>query len=202
MTKTATATGDVVIPSVAVDEPEPEDPDNPEVIGNTEEQTVNVSLPVSWTEDGHADVIFTFEFNNQMIPVHYPQENWHSGRHTILLYYPIENVVPNYPNTFNVYIRCSGGTAFVDTGFCIASISGQSMGASAAWDGRIDIEEYVDLFVMGNGTNPERLQVKAFTESQAWEIKETVKRFYSDVKAGRTSIGGFAMPVDVPGSNS
>lgn len=202
VTKTATATGDVVIPSVAVDEPSPVDPDNPEVIGNTEEQTVSVSLPVSWTEDGHADVIFTFEFNNQMIPVHYPQENWHSGRHTILLYYPIENVVPNYTNIFNVYMRCSGGTAAVDTGFCIASISGQSMGASAAWDGRIDIEEYVDLFVMGNGTNPERLQVKAFTESQAWEIKETVKRFYSDVKAGRTAVGGFAMPVDVPGSNS
>ena len=202
VTKTAMASGDVVIPSVAVDEPEPEDPDNPEVIGNTEEQTVSVSLPFSWTEDGHADVIFTFEFNNQMIPVHYPQENWHSGRHTILLYYPIENVVPNYTNTFNVYMRCSGGTALVDTGFCIASISGQSMGASAAWDGRIDIEEYVDLFVIGNGTNPERLQVKAFTESQAWEIKETVKRFYSDVKAGRTAVGGFAMPVDVPGSNS
>ena len=202
VTKTATASGDVVIPSVAVDEPEPSDPDEPEVIGNTEEQTISVSLPVTWTEDGHADVIFTFEFNNQMIPVHYPQENWHSGRHTILLYYPIENVVPNYTNTFNVYMRCSGGTALVDTGFCIASISGQSMGASAAWDGRIDIEEYVDLFVIGNGTNPERLQVKAFTESQAWEIKETVKRFYSDVKSGRTAVGGFAMPVDVPGSNS
>ena len=202
VTKTATASGDVVIPSVAVDEPEPFDPDEPEVIGNTEEQTISVSLPVTWTEDGHADVIFTFEFNNQMIPVHYPQENWHSGRHTILLYYPIENVVPNYTNTFNVYMRCSGGTALVDTGFCIASISGQSMGASAAWDGRIDIEEYVDLFVIGNGTNPERLQVKAFTESQAWEIKETVKRFYSDVKSGRTAVGGFAMPVDVPGSNS
>ncbi|MBQ9631814.1 MAG: hypothetical protein IJV04_02715, partial [Lachnospiraceae bacterium] len=202
VTKTATASGDVVIPSVAVDEPEPEDSDNPEVIGNTEEQTVSVSLPFSWTEDGHADVIFTFEFNNQMIPVHYPQENCHSCWHTILLYYPIENVVPNYTNTFNVYMRCSGGTALVDTGFCIASISGQSMGASAAWDGRIDIEEYVDLFVIGNGTNPERLQVKAFTESQAWEIKETVKRFYSYVKAGRTAVGGFAMPVDVPGSNS
>ena len=202
VTKTATASGDVVIPSVAVDEPEPSDPDEPEVIGNTEEQTISVSLPVTWTEDGHADVIFTFEFNNQMIPVHYPQENWHSGRHTILLYYPIENVVPNYTNTFNVYMRCSGGTALVDTGFCIASISGQSMGASAAWDGRIDIEEYVDLFVIGNGTNPERLQVKTFTESQAWEIKETVKRFYSDVKSGRTAVGGFAMPVDVPGSNS
>ena len=202
VTRSVTASGDVVIPSVPVDEPEPEDPDEPVVIGNTEEQTVTVSLPMSWQEDGHADVIFTFEFNNQMIPVHYPQENWHSGRHTILLYYPIENVVPNYTNTFNVYMRCSGGRAHVDTGFCIASISGQSMGASAAWDGRIDIEEYVYRFVMGNGTNPERLRVKAFTEADVWEIKETVKRFYSDVKSGRSGIGGFAMPVDVPGSNS
>ena len=202
VTKSATASGDVVIPSVPVDEPEPLDPDNPEVIGNTEEQTVTVSLPVSWTEDGHADVIFSFEFNNQMIPVHYPQENWHSGRHTILLYYPIENVVPNYTNIFNVYMRCEGGTAAVDTGMCIASISGQSMGASAAWDGRIDIEEYVDLFRIGNGSQTDRLQVKAFTESDVWEIKETVKRFYSDVKSGRTSVGGFAMPVDVPGSNT
>ena len=202
VTKSATASGDVVIPSVAVDEPELLDPDNPEVIGNTEEQTVTVSLPVSWTEDGHADVIFFFEFNNQMIPVHYPQENWHSGRHTILLYYPIEDVIPNFTNIFNVYMRCEGGTAEVDTGMCIASISGQSMGASAAWDGRIDVEEYIDLFRIGNGSQTDRLQVKAFTESDVWEIKETVKRFYSDVKSGRTAVGGFAMPVDVPGSNS
>ena len=90
----------------------------------------------------------------------------------------------------------------MDTGMCIASISGQSMGASAAWDGRIDIEEYVDLFRIGNGSQTDRLQVKAFTENDVWEIKETVKRFYSDVKSGRTSVGGFAMPVDVPGSNT
>ena len=201
VTKSATASGDIVIPSVAVNEPEPEDPDEPEVIGNTEEQTITVSLPVTWTEDGHADVIFSFEFNNVMIPVHYPQENWHSGRHTILLYYPIENVVPNYTNIFNVYMRCSGGSAFVDTGMCIASISGQSMGASAAWDGRIDIEEYVERFVFNDGTRDGRIRVKAFTEAQEWEIKETVKRYYSDVKAGRTSIGGFAMPIDLNASN-
>ena len=217
VTRSATASGDVVIPSVAVDEVPAADPEaqaedsgseetavteEPVVIGNTEEQTVNVSLPVSWTEDGHADVIFSFEFNNQMIPVHYPQENWHSGRHTILLYYPIENVVPNYTNIFNVYMRCEGGTAAVDTGMCIASISGQSMGASAAWDGRIDIEEYVDRFVIGNGSQTGRLQVKAFTEAEEWEVKETVKRFYSDVMSRKTAVGGFAMPIDLNASNS
>ena len=202
VTRTATASGDVVIPSVAVDEPEPEDPEVPTVIGNTEEQTVSVSIPVTWTEDGHADVIFSFEFNNQMIPVHYPQENWHSGRHTILLYYPIENVVANYTNTFNVYMRCSGGTAFVDTGFCIASISGQSMGASAAWDGRIDIEEYIERFRVWDGTQAGRLVHVPFTENSVWDIKETMRRAYSDTKIGKTPIGGFGVVIDVSGSNS
>ena len=202
VTRSVTASGDVVIPSVAVDEPEPEDPDEPVVVGNTEEQTITVSLPMSWQEDGHADVIFTFEFNNQMIPVHYPQENWHSGRHTILLYYPIENVVPNYTNTFNVYMRCSGGTAHVDTGFCIASISGQSMGASAAWDGRIDIEEYIDRIPIGTGALAGRLISVGFTESTLWEIDELVQRSYSDTRTGRASIGAFAVQVDVAGSNS
>ena len=218
VTKTATASGNIVIPSVDVNslpveaavseepgggESEENDPEEEtEVIGTTEEQSISVSLPISWTEDGHADVIFSFEFNNQMIPVHYPQENWHSGRHTILLYYPIENVVANYTNTFNVYMRCSGGTVAVDAGFCIASISGQSMAAAPAWDGRIDIEEEIERFLIGDGSQTGRLRVKTFTENDVWEIKEIVKRFYSDVKNGRSSIGGFAMPVDVPGSNS
>ena len=202
VTRTATASGDITIPSVAVDEPEPEDPEEPVVVGNTEEQTIAVSLPVSWQEDGHADVIFSFEFNNQMIPVHYPQENWHSGRHTILLYYPIENVVANYTNTFNVYMRCSGGTVFVDTGFCIASISGQSMGASAAWDGRIDIEEYIERFRVWDGTQAGRLIPVPFTENSVWDIKETMRRAYSDTKIGKTPIGGFGVVIDVSGSNS
>ena len=202
VTRTATATGNVTIPSVPVDEPEPLDPDNPEVIGNTEEQTVAVELPVSWTENGHADVIFSFEFNNQMIPIHYPQEHWCSGRHTILLYYPIENVMANFTNTFNVYMRCTGGSATVDTGFCIASISGQSMGADAAWDGKIEVEEYVERFPIGTGNLAGRLRGVGFTESTLWEIDELVKRSYSDTKSGRSSIGGFAVQVDVSGSNS
>ena len=229
VTRTATAAGDVTIPSVDVESIPEESAETtsesetstetdvstdtetstdagteaePTVIGTTKEQTISVSLPISWTEDGCVDVIFTFEFNNQIIPVHYPQERWHSGRHTILLYYPIENVVANYTNTFNVYMRCSGGSAFVDTGFCIASISGQSMGASAAWDGKIEIEEYVERFVFGTGSQIGRLQVKAFTETNEWEIKETVKRFCSDVKNGRTAVGAFAMPIDVSNSNS
>ena len=163
---------------------------------------MNVSLPVSWTEEGHADVIFSFEFNEQMIPIHYPQEHWCTGRHTIFLYYPIENVVPNYTNTFNVYMRCSGGTATVDTGFCIASVMGQGMGADDAWDGKIEVEEYVERFAIGTGSLAGRLRSVGFTENTLWEIDELVQRAYSDTKSGRSSIGAFAVQVDVTGSNS
>ena len=197
VTKTATASGDVVIPSVAVDEPEPLDPDNPEVIGNTEEQTVAVSLPVSWSEDGAAVVTFTFEFNDEMITVHQPVETWHSGKHTILLYYPIENVIANYTNTFNVYMKVTGGTGTVDTGWCVASVSGQSMGASAAWDGTITIEEYIEKVGISGG-----LQLKQVADSVTFKIDELVQRSYSDVVVGRTALAAFAMPVDVSGSNT
>ena len=200
VTKTATATGSVTIPSVNVDGV-PIDPDDPEeepvVIGSTEEQTVNVSLPVSWTEDGQAVVTFIFEFNDEIVLVHQPVETWHSGKHTILLYYPIENVIANYTNTFNVYMRVAGGSGTVDTGWCVASISGQGMGASAAWDGTITIEEYIGMVGISGG-----LQLAAIQENIQFKIDELVQRSYSDVVIGRKALGAFAMPVDVTGSNT
>ena len=200
VTKTATATGSVTIPSVNVDGV-PIDPDDPEeepvVIGSTEEQTVNVSLPVSWTEDGQAVVTFIFEFNDEIVLVHQPVETWHSGKHTILLYYPIENVIANYTNTFNVYMRVAGGSGTVDTGWCVASISGQGMGASAAWDGTITIEEYIDMVGISGG-----LQLAAIQENIQFKIDELVQRSYSDVVIGRKALGAFAMPVDVTGSST
>lgn len=99
-------------------------------------------------------------------------------------------------------MRVSGGTGFVDTGWCIASISGQSMGASAAWDGNINVEEYVLRFGFGTSLETGRLKVKEFVDSSEWEIRETMRRDYSDVLTGKTVIGGFAMPMDVSGSNS
>ena len=90
----------------------------------------------------------------------------------------------------------------MDTGFCIASVTGQGMGADAAWDGKIDIEEYVERFMLGNGANAGRLKVRSFTEHDSWEIDELVKRSYADVFSGRRGIGSFAMPIDVNGSNS
>ena len=159
----------------------------------TTDISVDVSLPVTWTEDGKAVCYVTFELNNAEILLHHPVETWHSGKHILSLYYPIENIVPNITNTFNVYLRMVGGSGSVGIGDCIASISGQAMAAAAAWDGRIDIEETVGLFSVGGG-----LQGKDFTDVMAVETMELVQRSYSDTLSVKPKIGAFCRPVTLP----
>ena len=180
--RTALAKGEVVIPAAGGTE-----------AGTDEaEQALEVELPVVWSEDGQAAAHFMFEFNDSVVPVHQPEETWHSGRHTILLYYPIEGVVANYTNVFNVYMRMGGGTGTVDTGSCIASISGQSMGAQSAWDGEIKVEEWVGRAAIGGG-----IRAVPASGGIGMEIDETMKQGCSDVVPGRAAVGAFARPVEM-----
>lgn len=219
--RSVVARGDVVIPSVEVTEkveevlPEEENgtesevtgsedggvatgdaseggiSEEPKVIGNTKEQMLSVEMPVVWKEDGQVVVHFTFEFNDNIIEIHQPEDTWHSGKHSIMLYYPIEDLVANYRNIFNVYARATGGTVTVNTGDCLAAIMGQSMGAGEAWDGEIRLEETIKKVKIGG-----MLQMAAVDENITWKIDELVKRTYSDVVHGRFGIGAFAMPVE------
>ncbi len=156
----------------------------------TPDISVDVSLPVNWMEDGKAVCYVTFELNNAEILLHHPVETWHSGKHILSLYYPIENIVPNITNTFNVYLRMEDGSGSVEIGGCIASISGQAMAAAAAWDGKIDIEETSVLFSVSGG-----LQARGFTEAVDVGTMELVQKSYADTMTGRTGIGAFCRPV-------
>ena len=156
----------------------------------TTDISVDVSLPVTWTEDGKAVCYVTFELNNVEILLHHPVETWHSGKHILSLYYPIENIVPNITNTFNVYLRIEDGSGSVGIGDCIASISGQAMAAAAAWDGRIDIEESAALFSINSG-----LQARGFTGAVDVGTMELVQKSYADTMTGRTAVGAFCRPV-------
>ena len=71
------------------------------------------------------------------------------------------------------------------------------MGANAAWDGTISVEDYIEKVGISGG-----LWLKSISENIVFEIDELVQRSYSDVVRGRTALGAFAMPVDVNGSNS
>ena len=121
--------------------------------GSGSEVSVDVSLPVKWQEDGQAVCHVVFEFNNEEIVEHCPVETWHSGKHILSLYYPIEKIVANYTNTFNVYLWMENGSGTVDVGDCIASVSGQAMAAGEAWDGKLEVEDYTTRFAIGGGLN-------------------------------------------------
>ena len=158
---------------------------------STENVTVEVELPVIWTEDGQAVVYVTYELNDSEILAHRPVETWGSGRHILSLYYPIDGLVPNITNTFNVYLRMEGGTGEIETGGCIASISGQGMAAAAAWDGTVTVEESVGRFALGGG-----LGMKVFAGDMGIETMELVKKSYGD-SMGKVLIGAFGKPFEV-----
>lgn len=104
--------------------------------GSGSEVSVDVSLPVKWQEDGQAVCHVVFEFNNEEIVEHCPVETWHSGKHILSLYYPIEKIVANYTNTFNVYLWMEYGSGTVDVGDYIASASGE-YDNSVLWNGTL-----------------------------------------------------------------
>ena len=156
-----------------------------------ENVTVEVELPVIWTEDGQAAVFVTYELNDSEILAHRPVETWGSGRHILSLYYPIDGLVPNITNTFNVYLRMEGGTGEIETGRCIASISGQGMAAAAAWGGTVTVEESVGRFALGGG-----LGMKVFAGDMGIETMELVQKSYGD-SIGKALIGAFGRPFEI-----
>lgn len=162
--------------------------------GGGSEVSVDVSLPVKWQEDGQAFCHVVFEFNNEEIVEHCPVETWHSGKHILSLYYPIEKIVANYTNTFNVYLWMENGSGTVDVGDCIASVSGQAMAAGEAWDGKLEVEDYTTRFAIGGGLN-----VNGFRDSLSMQMKETVNRGFEVYFAERAGISGFCRPVEMEG---
>ena len=159
--------------------------------------SLSLELPFSWEDEGMAEVIFTFELNDEKVLVHQPVENWHTGKHTILLYYPIEKIKADFTNTFKVYMRVLGGTAFIDSGACVASISGQSMGANAAWDGILEFEERIGRFSLEN-----QFRHVPISEDIKKKIIEEEKRMFSEVLEGKIKIGAFRRQFIVAEDNS
>ena len=204
--RTASASGSIVIPIPAAGtdagaetggtgdsagEDEGSAGDGPGAGESTEDVTVEVELPVTWTEDGKAVAYVTYEFNDSEILAHRPAETWGSGKHILSLYYPIDNLVPNITNTFNVYLRTEGGTGEIGTGACIASISGQGMAAAAAWDGTVTVEESVSRFAFGGG-----LGMKGVAGEMGIETMELVRKSYAD-SIGKALVGAFGKPIDL-----
>ena len=128
VTKTGTATGTITIPAAAE--------------GGTA-TTQDESFTLTLSDDGKAIIEVTYILNDSEITTFYPMETWPSGSHILNLYYPITGLTANTLNSFRVLLKITGGTAAIGRAQIIATISGQGLAATIAWDGTIELQDAV-----------------------------------------------------------
>jgi len=86
-------------------------------------------------------LVITYVFNDTKIEYHIPKETYLSGDHILNLFYPLTKLQEKTMNNFSVLIRLESGQAMIGKDNAIAAISGQSLGSTEAWDGKIKIDE-------------------------------------------------------------
>lgn len=86
-------------------------------------------------------IVITYIFNDTKIEHHIPKETYLSGDHILNLFYPLTKLQEKTMNNFSVLIRLVSGQAMIGKDNAIAAISGQSLGSTEAWDGKIKIDE-------------------------------------------------------------
>lgn len=113
----------------------------PDGTGEMVEQDEEFSI--EWTDDGQAVITVSYIINDSRLTTYVPVETWHSGRHILNLYYPINGLEANSYNTFRVLIHITGGTATVDRGQAVCTISGHGLSSNQNWDGRLEFYDDV-----------------------------------------------------------
>lgn len=86
-------------------------------------------------------LVITYVFNDTKIEHYIPKETYLSGDHILNLFYPITKLQEKTMNNFSVLIRLESGEAMIGKDNAIAAISGQSLGSTESWDGKIKIDE-------------------------------------------------------------
>lgn len=129
VTKTGQAKGKIIIPDT--------------IAGGTA-TSVDATLDVSVPDDGEAVITVTYIINDNVLTTYVPIETLHSGKHILNLYYPLSGLEANAYNSFRVRMRISGGSALIDRGQGICTISGQGLSSNNMWDGRLEFSETVD----------------------------------------------------------
>ena len=152
VTKTGKAKGMITIPASSTTE---------------NDKTVEAELDVSLPDDGQAIITVTYVINDNVLTTYVPIETMHSGRHILNLYYPLSGLEANSYNTFRVRMKISGGSALIDRGQGIYTISGQGLSSNNVWDGRLEFTETAENLIDVAGTMPIRdvvASVKMHTE--------------------------------------
>lgn len=136
-------------------------------------------------------LVVTYVFNDTKIEHHIPKETYLSGDHILNLFYPLTKLQEKTMNNFSVLIRLESGQAMIGKDNAIAAISGQSLGSTEAWDGKIKIDESWKKIKLEHSFLLRKLKGKYTVERQVPKpimFNEKVTRFkYEGLKFGNLS---------------
>lgn len=113
--------------------------------GKVEIENEEQNVSMTWSEDGAAILTVTYIVNDNKLTTYVPIETLHSGRHILNLYYPLSGLEGNTYNTFKVRMNITGGSAFIDRGQGICTISGQGLSSNGRWDGRLEFDDQYEV---------------------------------------------------------
>lgn len=134
-------------------------------------------------------LVVTYVFNDTKIEHHIPKETYLSGDHILNLFYPLTKLQEKTMNNFSVLIRLESGQAMIGKDNAIAAISGQSLGSTEAWDGKIKIDESWKRIKLSHSFLLRKLKADYKVESQVprpLEFNEEVGRFkYQGLRLGK-----------------
>ncbi len=134
-------------------------------------------------------LIVTYVFNDTKIEHHTPKETYLSGDHILNLFYPLTKLQEKTMNNFSVLIRLESGQAMIGKDNAIAAISGQSLGSTEAWDGKIKIDESWKRIELSHSFLLRKLKADYKVERQVprpLEFNEEVGRFkYQGLRLGK-----------------
>lgn len=120
-----------------------------------------------------------------------------AGKHILSLFYPFAELNGNQNNEFSVRLRCASGSVEIAKRALKATVTGQGLAATTAWDGTITIEEVVGRFggKLQTGLRALSETVDVHTEIPTpATITEVVGRFGGRL---RTGLRGFVEEITI-----
>ena len=134
-------------------------------------------------------IVITYVFNDTKIEHHIPKESYLSGDHILNLFYPLTKLQEKTMNNFSVLIRLESGQAMIGKDNAIAAISGQSLGSTEAWDGKLKIDESWKIIELSHSFLLRKLKAEYKVERQVPRplvFNEKVGRFkYQGLMLGK-----------------
>lgn len=120
-------------------------------------------------------VTFIYKVDDNPIADYKPKQKLHDGENILSLLYPISGLGANSAKRLEVYMTADGGKMSIASANGKAAVAGSGIASGyTEWDGKILVEEYVDVYKMGDNS------VKLIKPSESLNVstmKKTIHGF-------------------------